>query len=62
MLIKVIMEFVKINKFCLLFLIIIKIISNNYLLSGGITTDICIYKLQNSNLIEKYDKKVNTGK
>ena len=33
----------------------------NLLLSGGINTDICIYKLGNKgNFLEKYEKKVNT--
>jgi hypothetical protein len=26
------------------------------------TTDVCIYKLQDSRFIEKYDKKANTSK
>ena len=34
----------------------------NVLLSGGINTDICIYKLGNKgNFLEKYEKKVNTN-
>ena len=33
----------------------------NVLLSGGINTDICIYKLGNKgNFLEQYEKKVNT--
>jgi hypothetical protein len=36
--------------------------SEENLLSGGMTTDVCIYKLQDSRFIEKYDKKANTSK
>ncbi len=32
------------------------------MLSGGLTTDICIYKLVDSRFVEKYDKKSNTSK
>lgn len=38
------------------------IFSKDYLLSGGLTTDICIYKLVDSRFVEKYDKKSNTSK
>jgi hypothetical protein len=37
------------------------LINDDYLLSGGLTTDICIYKLLNSRFVEKYDKKVSTS-
>lgn len=40
----------------------LSLIGDNILLSGGNTTDICIYHLFNGgNLYQKYDKKVNTN-
>lgn len=42
-----------INSLCLL--------NENYLLGGGITTDICIYHLYNGNMFQKYDSKINTN-
>jgi WD40 repeat protein len=42
-----------INSICLL--------NDDCLVSGGLTTDICIYKLSNYRFIEKYDKKVSTS-
>ena len=37
------------------------LLNNNILLSGGLTTDICIYKLDKRRFIEKYAKKANTS-
>ena len=40
----------------------LSLVDNNILLSGGNTTDICIYHLFNGgNLYQKYEKKVNTN-
>jgi WD40 repeat protein len=35
------------------------LLNDNCLLSGGVTTDICIYNLKNQIFIEKYDKKLS---
>jgi hypothetical protein len=37
------------------------IMNEDHILSGGLTTDICIYKLNNGRFIEKYDRKVTTN-
>lgn len=36
-------------------------LNNDYLVSGGITTDICIYHIINGCLYQKYDKKTSTS-
>jgi U3 small nucleolar RNA-associated protein 4 len=38
------------------------LLNETCLLSGGLTTDICLYKLENGRFIEKYDKKVSSSK
>lgn len=37
------------------------LLDEKLLISGGLTTDICLYKLTEKRFIEKYDKKVNTN-
>ena len=37
------------------------LLDENSILSGGLTTDICIYKLENGRFTEKYGKKANTS-
>lgn len=37
------------------------LLNDECLLSGGMTTDICIYKLKDSRFVEKYDKKLSTS-
>jgi hypothetical protein len=37
------------------------LLNDDCLLSGGLTTDICLYKLSNYRFIEKYDKKLTTS-
>ena len=39
----------------------LSLLNENYLLSGGITTDICINHLYNGNMYQKYEKKINTN-
>ena len=40
---------------------VLALLNEEFLLSGGITTDICVNKLHGGNLYMKYDKKVNTS-
>lgn len=39
---------------------VLALLNEDYLLSGGVTTDICVNKLHAGNLHMKYEKKVNT--
>ena len=39
---------------------VLALLNEEFLLSGGVTTDICVNKLHGGNLYMKYEKKVNT--